>query len=149
MGTDRVPSAPSNPVSSPARPPLPPDQLEAEQQSPLNELIQMWMQFGKTFAIIFPIYVLGYFEFSFSWVLFGLAMLFYWRKKHGNKDYRINRALAFLEHEEKAVKQSVPTTDLPPWVSFVFPIVIIIIICLYVNTNVDTHLMKRNPINRH
>lgn len=115
-------SAPSNSVGSTTGPPLSPDQPEAQQQSSLTELIQMWIKFGKTFAIIFPIYVLGYFAFSFSWVLIGLAALFYWRKNHGNKDYRINRALAFLEHEEKAVKQSVPTTDLPPWVSLVFPI---------------------------
>lgn len=115
-------SAPSNSGSSTTGPPLSPDQPEAQQQSSLTELIQMWIKFGKTFAIIFPIYVLGYFAFSFSWVLIGLAALFYWRKSHGNKDYRINRALAFLEHEEKAAKQSVPTTDLPPWVSLVFPI---------------------------
>lgn len=112
-------SAPRTSTHSTTGPPLPPDQLEEEQQSSLTDLIQMWIKFGKTFAIIFPIYVLGYFEFSFSWVLIGLAVLFYWRKNHGNKDYRINRALAFLEHEDKVVKQSVPTTDLPPWVSHI------------------------------
>lgn len=122
MGTNGPLPAPRNSVGTTTGPPLPPDQLQAEQQSSLTELIQMWIKFGKTFAIIFPIYVLGYFEFSFSWVLIGLALLFYWRKNHGNKDYRVNRALAFLEHEEKAVKQSVPTTDLPPWVSLVFPV---------------------------
>lgn len=126
-------SAPSNSVSSTTGPPLSPDQPEAQQQSSLTELIQMWIQFGKTFAIIFPIYVLGYFAFSFSWVLIGLAALFYWRKNHGNKDYRVNRAIAFLEHEEKAVKQSVPTTDLPPWVSLVFPIMswLLFLTCLF------------------
>uniref|UniRef100_A0A8C4IJW6 Extended synaptotagmin-2 n=1 Tax=Dicentrarchus labrax TaxID=13489 RepID=A0A8C4IJW6_DICLA len=95
-----------------------PAELEEESQSSLTDVTQMWIKFGKTFAIIFPIYILGYFEFSFSWVLIGLAMLFYWRKNHGSKDYRINRALAFLEHEEKVVKQSVPTAELPPWVHY-------------------------------
>lgn len=104
---------PSSPVPSNLGPPPPPD----EPQSSLTDVTQMWISFGKTFAMIFPIYVLGYFEFSFSWVLIGLAMLYYWRKNHGSKDYRINRALAFLEHEEKAVKQSVATAELPPWVS--------------------------------
>ncbi|XP_029687018.1 LOW QUALITY PROTEIN: extended synaptotagmin-2 [Takifugu rubripes] len=118
VGTNGPLPAPRNSVSSTTGPPLPPDQLHEEPQSSLTDLIHMWIKFGKTFAIIFPIYVLGYLEFSFSWVLVGLAMLFYWRKNHGNKDYRINRALAFLEHEEKAVKQSVPTTDLPPWVHY-------------------------------
>ncbi|KAE8290534.1 Extended synaptotagmin-2-A [Larimichthys crocea] len=110
-------AAPSTPVSS-IGPPLSPEELDEEPQSALTDVTQMWIKFGKTFAIIFPIYILGYFEFSFSWVLIGLAMLFYWRKNHGGKDYRINRALAFLEHEEKVVKQSVPTAELPPWVHY-------------------------------
>nr|XP_033506106.1 extended synaptotagmin-2 isoform X4 [Epinephelus lanceolatus] len=111
-------AAPSSPVSSPTGPPLSPEELEEEPQSTLTDVTEMWIKFGKTFAIIFPIYVLGYFEFSFSWVLIGLAMLFYWRKNHGNKDYRINRALAFLDYEDKVVKQSVPTSELPPWVHY-------------------------------
>ncbi|XP_070830084.1 extended synaptotagmin-2-A-like isoform X2 [Chaetodon trifascialis] len=111
-------AAPSSPVSSTLGPPLSPEELDGEPQSSLTDVTQMWIKFGKTFAIIFPIYILGYFEFSFSWVLIGLAMLFYWRRNYGSKDYRVNRALAFLEHEEKAVKQSVPTTELPPWVHY-------------------------------
>uniref|UniRef100_A0A668AVT2 Extended synaptotagmin 2 n=1 Tax=Myripristis murdjan TaxID=586833 RepID=A0A668AVT2_9TELE len=81
--------------------------LEEEPQSSLTDVTQMWIKFAKTFAIIFPIYVLGYFEFSFSWVLIGLAVFFWWRKNHGSKNYRINRALAFLEHEEKAVRHCI------------------------------------------
>ncbi|CAJ1072987.1 extended synaptotagmin-2-A isoform X1 [Xyrichtys novacula] len=111
-------AAPSTPVSSSLGPPLSPEELEEEPPSTLTDVTQMWIKFAKTFAIIFPIYVLGYFEFSFSWVLIGLAMLFYWKKNHGSKDYRINRALAFLEHEEKVVRQSLPTTELPPWVHY-------------------------------
>ncbi|XP_063741515.1 extended synaptotagmin-2-A isoform X1 [Eleginops maclovinus] len=111
-------AAPSNPTSSNIGPPLSPEDLDDGPQSSLTDVTQMWIQFGKTFAIIFPIYVLGYFEFSFSWVLIGLAMLFYWKKNHGTKDYRINRALAYLDHEDKVVKQSVPTSDLPPWVHY-------------------------------
>ncbi|XP_028448444.1 extended synaptotagmin-2-A isoform X1 [Perca flavescens] len=111
-------AASSIPVSSTIGPPLSPEELDEEPHSSLTDVTQMWMKFGKTFAIIFPIYVLGYFGFSFSWVLIGLAVLFYWRKNHGSKDYRINRALSFLEHEEKEVRQSVPTSELPPWVHY-------------------------------
>ncbi|XP_005476876.1 extended synaptotagmin-2 isoform X3 [Oreochromis niloticus] len=110
-------AAPNTPTST-VGPPLSPEELAEEQQSSLTDVTHMWINFAKTFALIFPIYVLGYFEFSFSWVLIGLAMLFYWRKNYGNKDYRVNRALAFLQQEEKAVKQSVPTTELPPWVHY-------------------------------
>lgn len=114
----------NGPIAEPNTPtstmgaPLSPEELAEEQQSSLTDVTQMWINFAKTFALIFPIYILGYFEFSFSWVLIGLAMLFYWRKNYGNGDYRINRALAFLQQEEKAVKQSVPTTELPPWVHY-------------------------------
>uniref|UniRef100_A0A8D3D652 Extended synaptotagmin-2-like n=1 Tax=Scophthalmus maximus TaxID=52904 RepID=A0A8D3D652_SCOMX len=92
--------------------------VDEQQQSSLTDVTQMWVNFAKTFAVIFPIYVLGYLEFSFSWVLIGLAALFYWRRNHGAKDYRINRALAFLDHEERVSKQTVPTAELPPWVHY-------------------------------
>ncbi|XP_024120833.1 extended synaptotagmin-2 isoform X3 [Oryzias melastigma] len=113
------PSAvPSSPVDSPVSPPLSLQEPTEEEQSSLTSVIQMWIQFAKSFAVIFPIYVLGYFEFSFSWVLIGLAMFFYWRKHYGKRDYRINRALAYLEHEDKVVKRSFPTTEMPPWVHY-------------------------------
>uniref|UniRef100_A0A8D3DVB1 Extended synaptotagmin 2 n=1 Tax=Scophthalmus maximus TaxID=52904 RepID=A0A8D3DVB1_SCOMX len=83
-----------------------------------NELTQTWVDFAKTFVLIFPIYALGYFEFSFSWLLMGLAILFWWRRNTGGKHSRLSRALAFFEHEERSVKQSLTTSDLPPWVHF-------------------------------
>ncbi|XP_021168190.2 extended synaptotagmin-2 isoform X2 [Fundulus heteroclitus] len=112
-----VPRGNQTPPPPPA-PPLSPEELGEEQPSSLTDVSQMWIKFAKTFAVIFPIYVLGYFEFSFSWVLIGLAALFYWRKNHGGQDYRINRALAFLDHQDKVVKQSLPATELPPWVHY-------------------------------
>ncbi|XP_053186792.1 extended synaptotagmin-2-A-like [Scomber japonicus] len=111
-------NGPIEPPSNVVSPPMAPDELDDEPQSSLTDVTQMWIKFAKTFAIIFPIYILGYFEFSFSWVLIGLAMLFYWRKNHGHKDYRINRALAFLDHEDKTARQSVQTSELPPWVHY-------------------------------
>nr|XP_020468091.1 extended synaptotagmin-2-like isoform X2 [Monopterus albus] len=110
--------AQNNLVSSTTGPSLSPEELKEEQQSSLTDVTQMWIKFAKTFALILPIYILGYLEFSFSWVLIGLAMLFYWRRNHGSKDYKINRALAFLEHEDKAVKQSMSPTEMPPWVHY-------------------------------
>ncbi|XP_077362093.1 extended synaptotagmin-2 [Festucalex cinctus] len=109
------------PVPAPGGPSLgPPPAPEEQPQSPssLADVTEMWVKFGKTFAAILPIYILGYLEFSFSWVLIGLAALFYWRRAHGAKDYRVNRALAFLEHEDKVVKQNLPTTELPSWVHY-------------------------------
>ncbi|XP_041669688.1 extended synaptotagmin-2 isoform X2 [Cheilinus undulatus] len=86
--------------------------------SSTSELTQTWVHFAKTFVLIFPIYALGYFEFSFSWLLIGLAIFFWWRRNTGGKHSRLNRALAFFEQEERSVKHSLTISDLPPWVHF-------------------------------
>ncbi|CAJ1082069.1 LOW QUALITY PROTEIN: extended synaptotagmin-2 [Xyrichtys novacula] len=86
--------------------------------SSTSELTQTWVHFAKTFVLIFPIYALGYFEFSFSWLLIGLVLFFWWRRNTGGKHSRLNRALAFFEQEERGVRQSLTTSDLPPWVHF-------------------------------
>ncbi|KAM4605510.1 extended synaptotagmin-2 isoform 2-T2 [Polymixia lowei] len=109
---------PSSPVPGSPVSALSPADLDDEPQSSLADVTQMWIKFAKTFIVIFPIYVLGYFEFSFSWILIGLAACFWWRKNHGSKNYRINRVLTFLEHEDQAARQTVSTSELPPWVHF-------------------------------
>ncbi|XP_010742437.2 extended synaptotagmin-2-B isoform X2 [Larimichthys crocea] len=86
--------------------------------SSTSELTQTWVHLAKTFVLIFPIYALGYFEFSFSWLLIGLVIFFWWRRNTGGKNSRLSRALAFFEQEERSVKQSLTTSDLPPWVHF-------------------------------
>ncbi|XP_069368899.1 extended synaptotagmin-2 isoform X3 [Paralichthys olivaceus] len=86
--------------------------------SSTGELTQTWVHFAKTFVLIFPIYALGYFEFSFSWLLIGLVVFFWWRRNTGGKLSRLSRALAFFEQEERGAKRSLTTSDLPPWVHF-------------------------------
>uniref|UniRef100_A0AAZ3P0Q1 Extended synaptotagmin 2 n=1 Tax=Oncorhynchus tshawytscha TaxID=74940 RepID=A0AAZ3P0Q1_ONCTS len=89
-----------------------------EPQSPVTDATQMLIKCAKSFIVIFPIYVLGYFDFSFSWVLVGLTIFFWWRRHQGHKNNRLTRSLAFLEHEDKTVKQSLATSELPPWVHY-------------------------------
>lgn len=106
-------SAPTpNDVKTPE--PVVPDE---EPQSSVTDATQMGIKFAKTFLLIFPIYVLGYLEFSFSWVLIGLAVLFWLKRNQGSRFARVNQALAFLEQEERAVRQTVRSSELPPWVS--------------------------------
>ncbi|XP_035284749.1 extended synaptotagmin-2-like isoform X2 [Anguilla anguilla] len=95
-----------------------PTDLGDEPDSSLTDATRMWIKFAKTFAFLFPIYVLGYFEFSFSWILIGLAAFFWWKRNRGGKEDRITRAFAFLDEEERTTSQSVTTSDLPPWVHF-------------------------------
>ncbi|XP_052403573.1 extended synaptotagmin-2-A-like isoform X1 [Carassius gibelio] len=91
---------------------------DEEPQSTVTDATQMGIKFAKTFLLIFPIYVLGYLEFSFSWVLIALAALFWLRRNQSSRFAPVNRALAFLEQEERAVRQSVRSSELPPWVHF-------------------------------
>ncbi|XP_075936823.1 extended synaptotagmin-2 [Anarhichas minor] len=86
--------------------------------SSTSELTHTWVHVAKTFVLIFPIYALGYFEFSFSWLLIGLVIFFWWRRITGGKLSRLSRALAFFEQEERSVNRSLTTSDLPPWVHF-------------------------------
>ncbi|XP_077365537.1 extended synaptotagmin-2 isoform X2 [Festucalex cinctus] len=91
------------------------------EDSPLaaaGELTQTWVQFAKTFVLIFPIYALGYFEFSFSWMLIGLVVYLWWRRIAGGKRSRLSRALAFFEWEERSLAPGLTSSDLPPWVHF-------------------------------
>uniref|UniRef100_A0A669CM40 Extended synaptotagmin 2 n=1 Tax=Oreochromis niloticus TaxID=8128 RepID=A0A669CM40_ORENI len=83
--------------------------------SSTSELTQTWVHFAKTFVLIFPIYALGYFEFSFSWLLIGLVIFFWWRRNTGGKQNRLSRAIAFFEQEEQSAKCALTTSDLPPW----------------------------------
>ncbi|XP_034031456.1 extended synaptotagmin-2-A [Thalassophryne amazonica] len=87
--------------------------------SSAREMTHNWIHFAKTFLLIFPIYALGYFEFSFSWLLIGLGMFFWWRRTSGGKKSRLSRALALFEQQEdRSVNQGLTNSDLPPWVHF-------------------------------
>lgn len=97
------------PSSSPA-------ELSQDSASYTSELTRTWLQFAKTFVIIFPVYVLGYFEFSFSWLLIALTIFFFWKRNTRCKNTRLNRALSFFEQED-TVKQDLEATELPSWVS--------------------------------
>lgn len=121
---------------SPAQPNFPhPSAGNTPDDTPVSstsELTQTWLHVAKTFVLIFPIYALGYFEFSFSWLLIGLVIFFCWRRNTGGKHSRLSRALAFFEQEERGVKQSLTTSDLPPWVRPLCGIMCIKMICLSV-----------------
>ncbi|XP_072296642.1 extended synaptotagmin-2-like isoform X2 [Eucyclogobius newberryi] len=112
------PNGPLAPPPAPGAPPLAEEAAQGDPLASLTDVSQMWLKFGKTFLVILPIYVLGYLEFSFSWVLVGLAAMFYWKRNHGEQDNRINRALRFLDHEEGVTKRNAATTQLPPWVQY-------------------------------
>lgn len=75
------------------------------------------VQLARSFALLLPVYALGYLGLSFSWVLLALGLLVWCRRSRGLKATRLCRALALLEDEERAVRLGVRACDLPAWVS--------------------------------
>uniref|UniRef100_A0A2K5S2Q4 Extended synaptotagmin-2 n=1 Tax=Cebus imitator TaxID=2715852 RepID=A0A2K5S2Q4_CEBIM len=82
------------------------------------ELPALLAQLARSFALLLPVYALGYLGLSFSWVLLALALLAWCRRSRGLKALRLCRALALLEDEERAVRLGVRACDLPAWVHF-------------------------------
>ncbi|XP_069504086.1 extended synaptotagmin-2 isoform X2 [Ambystoma mexicanum] len=120
-GKDSDGSTPAKPKPQDAPSPAePPDPLgDPDSKSMISvDIVGLLSQFGKTFVLIFPVYVLGYLGLSFSWLLVALAVFFWCRKNRGAKGSRLSRALAFLEDEEKSIKRAICTAELPPWVHF-------------------------------
>ncbi|GAA6077959.1 extended synaptotagmin-2 isoform X1 [Tachysurus ichikawai] len=89
----------------------------SEPQTAVTDAKNTGLKFAKSFLLVFPVYVLGYLGFSFSWILISLVVLFWLRRNQGTRFSGVNKALAFLEHEEQEVKQTLPTSELPSWVS--------------------------------
>ncbi|XP_058433536.1 extended synaptotagmin-2 isoform X2 [Marmota monax] len=75
-------------------------------------------QLARSFALLLPVYALGYLGLSFSWVLLALGLLAWCRRSRGLKASRLCRALALLEDEERVVRLGVRACDLPAWVHF-------------------------------
>ncbi|KAM6452071.1 extended synaptotagmin-2 isoform 2-T2 [Liasis olivaceus] len=104
-------ASPAGPGGESEPPPPPPSILSVD----LPGLVS---QFARSFALVFPVYVLGYLGLSFSWVLVALFCLFWVQRRRGGKSSRLGRALAFLQDEERAVRLAISTGDLPAWVHF-------------------------------
>ncbi|XP_061443242.1 extended synaptotagmin-2 isoform X2 [Rhineura floridana] len=110
-GPGSIPAGPGGDSQpEPALEPPPPSMLSVD----LPGLVS---QFARSFALIFPVYVLGYLGLSFSWVLVALLCVFWVQRHRSGKSSRLDRALAFLHDEERAVRLTV-STDLPAWVHF-------------------------------
>ncbi|KAG7330610.1 hypothetical protein KOW79_006832 [Hemibagrus wyckioides] len=95
--------------------------------SSAGRVARTWVRFAKAFVLIFPVYALGYFECSVSWLLIGLAIFFFWRRNAGCKSSRLSRALAFLQQQQREMEEddqeekrarALDTTELPSWVHF-------------------------------
>lgn len=81
------------------------------------DAVRLLAQLARSFALLLPVYALGYLGLSFSWVLLALALLAWCRRSRSLKATRLCRALALLEDEERTERLGVRACDLPAWVS--------------------------------
>lgn len=81
------------------------------------DVVGLLAQLARSFALLLPVYALGYLGLSFIWVLLALALLAWCRRSRGLKATRLCRALALLEDEGRTGRLGVRACDLPAWVS--------------------------------
>ncbi|XP_060731279.1 extended synaptotagmin-2 [Tachysurus vachellii] len=122
-GQTRIPTAPSSQDALTSC-----SSSSSFSSSSAGRVARTWVRFAKAFVLIFPVYALGYFECSVSWLLIGLAIFFFWRKNSGCKSSRLSRALAFLQQQQREMEEeeeeksgaarALETTELPSWVHF-------------------------------
>ncbi|XP_052595142.1 extended synaptotagmin-2 isoform X1 [Peromyscus californicus insignis] len=108
---DEGPEAGAGPAGGRAEPEAPGSALSVDLPGLLGQL-------ARSFALLLPVYALGYLGMSFSWVLLALVFLACCRQSRVLKASRLFRALALLEDEERAVRLGVHACDLPAWVHF-------------------------------
>lgn len=109
---DEGPEAGAGPAGGRPEPEAPGSALSVDLPGLLGQL-------ARSFALLLPVYALGYLGMSFSWVLLALGLLAWCRRSRVLKASRVFRALALLEDEERAVRLGVHACDLPAWVSLV------------------------------
>ncbi|KAM9500148.1 extended synaptotagmin-2 isoform 2-T2 [Clarias gariepinus] len=91
-------TSPSSPSPSP---PSSPSSSSSSSCPSAARAARTWTRFARALVLIFPVYALGYLGFSVSWLLIGLAVVFFWRRNALGKSSRLSRALAFLQRNQE------------------------------------------------
>lgn len=80
--------------------------------------VSVLLSFGKCLLALLPVYLAGYFGFSLTLVLFGLAVYLGWKQHRDDKKSRLNGALYLQENEKLYTSTRVYKTkrELPAWV---------------------------------
>ncbi|XP_051870985.1 extended synaptotagmin-3-like isoform X2 [Pristis pectinata] len=92
----------------------PGDDLE---NGPAPGLMDLLTNFAKAFIYLFPIYLMGYFGLSLTWIVFGLLLWIWWKRNRGWKCARLQAAFQLLDDEKFVITNEIKQ-DLPPWVHF-------------------------------
>ncbi|KAL3835824.1 hypothetical protein ACJMK2_021294 [Sinanodonta woodiana] len=94
------------------KPPTP-TKKTAKEDTLLFSVIKLYFKHALLFL---PVWVLGYFNFSPSWILLGLVV-YVWKEKHTREQHaKIEISQAIAKNEKEVILARV--ADLPSWVSF-------------------------------
>ncbi|KAI5095972.1 extended synaptotagmin-1 isoform X1, partial [Silurus meridionalis] len=85
-----------------------------------RQAVSVLMSFGKCLGALLPVYLAGYFGFSLTLVLVGLAVYMGWQQHRDRKLHRLHSALYLQENEQDFTTTRVFKTkrELPAWVNF-------------------------------
>ncbi|XP_060749554.1 extended synaptotagmin-1 [Tachysurus vachellii] len=85
-----------------------------------KQAVSVLLSFGKCLGALLPVYLAGYFGFSLTLVLFGLAVYMGWQQHRDRKLQRLQSAMYLQENEQDFTTTRVYKSkrDLPAWVSF-------------------------------
>ncbi|MCJ8741870.1 hypothetical protein PDJAM_G00075740 [Pangasius djambal] len=85
-----------------------------------NQAVSVLMSFGKCLGALLPVYLAGYFGFSLTFVLLGLAVYMGWQQHRDRKLHRLHSAMYLQENEQDFTTTQVfkSKRELPAWVNF-------------------------------
>lgn len=83
-----------------------------------KQAVSVLLSFGKCLGALLPVYLAGYFGFSLTLVLLGLAVFMGWQQHRDRKLHRLHGAMYFQENEQDFTTTRVFKTkrELPSWV---------------------------------
>ncbi|KAG7323261.1 hypothetical protein KOW79_012963 [Hemibagrus wyckioides] len=85
-----------------------------------KQAVSVLMSFGKCLGALLPVYLAGYFGFSLTLVLLGLAVYMGWQQHRDRKLHRLRSAMYLQENEQDFTTTRVfkSKRELPAWVNF-------------------------------
>lgn len=80
--------------------------------------VSVLLSFGKCLGALLPVYLAGYFGFSLTFVLLGLALYMGWQQHRDKKLHRLHSAMYLQENEQGFTTTRVfkSKREMPAWV---------------------------------
>lgn len=83
-----------------------------------KQAVSVLLSFGKCLGALVPVYLAGYFGFSLTFILLGLAVYMGWQQHRDRKLQRLHSAMYLQDNEQEFTTTRVfkSKRELPAWV---------------------------------